>query len=98
MRRALSYAGGLGALILQHPEDPSLAHGGALTESELATRLGVPGLPAAAEVMRVERDLRLVDLTCGRYHAAHLSTRESLDAVRAAHQLGGASCRERGGE
>src|SRR3546814_15103604 len=48
MRRALSYAGGLGALIPQHPEDPSLAHGGAMTESELATRLGVPGLPAAA--------------------------------------------------
>src|SRR3546814_16899951 len=59
-----------------------------MTESELATRLGVPGIPAAAEVMMVERDLRLVELTGGRYHAAHLSTRAALDAVRAAKRRG----------
>src|SRR3546814_1459395 len=88
MPRAPSYAGGLGALILQHPEDPSLAHGGAMTESELATRLGVHGIPDAAEVMMVERDLRPVELTGGRYHASHLSTRAGLDAVRAAKRRG----------
>ena len=88
MRRALSYAGGLGALILQHPEDPALARGGAMTEGELATRLGIPAIPAAAEVMMVERDLRLVELTGARYHAAHLSTRAALDAVRRAKKRG----------
>src|SRR5690606_38639189 len=61
MRRALSYARGFDAVILQHPEEPSLACDGAVTEGEIATRLGLPAIPAAAEVMMVERDLRLVE-------------------------------------
>ena len=59
MRLALSYARGFGARIVQHPEDPSLADGGAATEGELATRLGLPGIPAAAEAILVARDIRL---------------------------------------
>ena len=52
MRLALSYARWFGGMIVQHPEDPSLAAGGAATEGELATRLGLPGIPAAAEAIR----------------------------------------------
>ena len=59
MRLALSYARGFGARIVQHPEDPSLAGGGSATESEQATRLGLPGIPAAAEAILVARDIRL---------------------------------------
>ena len=59
MRLALSYARGFGARIVQHPEEPSLAAGGAATEGELATRLGLPGIPAAAEAIQVARDIRL---------------------------------------
>lgn len=88
MRRALSYAGAWGALIIQHPEEPSLARGAQMNEGELATRLGLQGVPACAEVMLIERDLHLVELTGGRYHAAHLSTAAAVDAIRKAKARG----------
>jgi dihydroorotase len=88
MRRALAYSQAFDALILQHPEEPSLADGGAMNESEISTRLGLPGIPAAAEVIMVERDLRLVELTGARYHAAHLSTAEAIEAIRRAKARG----------
>ena len=84
MRMALSYARGFGARIVQHPEDPVLAHGGAATEGELATRLGLPGIPAAAEAILVARDIRLAALTGGAVHFAHVSTAEALDLIRRA--------------
>jgi dihydroorotase len=83
MRLALSYAGGFGARIVQHPEEPSLA-GGSATESEQATRLGLPGIPAAAEAIMVARDIRLVELTGGAVHFAHVSTGEALALIRQA--------------
>lgn len=88
LRRALSYARGFGVLIVQHPEEPSLARDGAMNEGEIATRLGLAGIPAVAEVMMIERDLRLVELTGGRYHAAHVSTRAGIDAIRQAKRHG----------
>ena len=88
MRRALTYAGGFGLLVVQHPEEPSLAAGGAMNESALASRLGLPGIPAAAEAMMVERDLRLVELSGGRYHTAHVSTADALAAIAAAKRRG----------
>lgn len=88
MRRALSYAEPFGLLILQHPEDPGLSDGGAMNEGELSTRLGLAGIPVAAEVMMLERDLRLVELTGGRYHAAHVSTAAGVAAIRAAKEKG----------
>ena len=84
MRRALAYASQFDRPIVQHPEDPALAREGCVTESETATRLGLTGIPACAEVMMIERDLRLVALTGGRYHAAHVSTAAAVDAIRRA--------------
>ncbi len=87
MRRALSYARTFDKVILQHPEEPSLA-GGVMNGGGLATRLGLSGIPAQAEVIMVERDLRLVELTGGRYHAAHLSTAAAVEAIRQAKARG----------
>ena len=84
MRLALSYARGFDAVIVQHPEDPSLADGGAATEGELATRLGLPGIPAVAEAILVARDIRLARLTGGAVHFAHVSTAETLTLIRRA--------------
>ena len=78
MRRALSYAATFNFLIIQHPEEPRLALNGQMNEGEMATRLGLAGIPAAAEVMMIERDLRLVEMTGARYHAAHISTAASV--------------------
>ncbi len=88
MRLALAYARGFGATIVQHPEDPSLAAGGAATSGELATRLGLPSIPAAAEAILVARDIRLAELTGGTLHFAHVSTAEALDLIRTAKQRG----------
>ena len=88
MRLALAYAAGFGARIIQHPEEPSLAAGGAATEGELATRLGLPAIPAAAEALLVARDIRLARLTGGAVHFAHVSTAEALALIRAARSDG----------
>jgi dihydroorotase len=87
MRRALAYARAFDQVIVQHPEEPALADG-AMNEGEVATRLGLAGIPAAAEAIMVERDLRLVELTGGRYHAAHVSTAAAVDAIRKAKARG----------
>ena len=88
MRLALSYASGFGAMIVQHPEDPELARGGAATQGELATRLGLPAIPAAAEAIIVARDVRLAALTGGAVHFAHISTADALDVIRRAKARG----------
>ena len=88
MRRALSYAATFDALAVGHAEDPELVQGAAITESEFATRLGLPAAPALAEAIIVERDIRLVELTGARYHFGQISTRAALEAVAAAKQRG----------
>ena len=88
MRRALSYASAFDGLIVQHSEDPALARDGAANEGAVATRLGLAGIPTQAEVIVVERDLRLVELTGCRYHVAHVSTAAAIDAVRRAKARG----------
>jgi dihydroorotase len=88
MRLALSYASAFGAMVAQHPEDPSLAAGGAATEGERATRMGLPGIPAAAEAIMVARDIALARLTGGHVHFAHVSTAAALDLIRAAKAEG----------
>lgn len=88
MRIALSYARAFGARVVEHPEEPTLAEGGHATEGELATRLGLEGIPACAETIMVARDIRLAKLTGGAVHFAHISTAEALDLIRAAKAEG----------
>lgn len=88
MRRALSYASTFGALVVGHAEDPDLSEGAAMNECEFAMRLGIPGVPTAAETIVVERDIRLVELTGARYHIGQISCRASLDAVIEAKKRG----------
>ena len=88
MRLALSYARAFGTFIVQHPEEPSLARGGAATEGELATRLGLPGITPAAEAMMVARDIALARITRGHVHFAHVSTAAALELIRAAKAEG----------
>ncbi len=88
MRMLLSYAAAFGATIIQHAEDPELAKGGAATQGELATRLGLPSIPAAAEAIIVARDIRLAELTDGAVHFAHISTGEALALIRVAKDRG----------
>ena len=88
MRLALTYARGFGAKVVQHPEEPTLAEGGAATEGELATRLGLPGIPTEAEAILVGRDIRLARLTGWAVHFAHVSTAAALALIRAAKDEG----------
>lgn len=88
MRRALTYARDFDVLIVHHTEDPDLVGEGVMNESELSSRLGLAGIPAAAEAVMLERDMRLVALTGGRYHAASLSCADSLDILRRARDAG----------
>ena len=95
MRLALAYAAQWGARVVQHPEEPSLAGAGGAgsgvaTQGELATRLGLPAIPAAAEAMMVWRDIRLARMTGGAVHFAHVSTAEALALIRAAKADGAA--------
>jgi dihydroorotase len=88
MRRALDYAKGLGVTLAQHCEDRCLADGGAMHEGEWSSRLGIPGMPAAAEEAMVARDIALVRLTGAPVHFLHLSTAGSVDLVRRAKAEG----------
>jgi dihydroorotase len=88
MRRALVYARDFEALIVHHTEDPDLVGEGVMNEGEFAARLGLMGVPNAAETIMLERDLRLVAATEGRYHAASLTCAESLDVLRRAKEVG----------
>ncbi|MGE5512564.1 MAG: dihydroorotase [Bacteroidota bacterium] len=84
MRNALLYAKDFDALIVHHTEDPYLSAGAAMNSGEISTRLGLPGVHKAAETLVLERDVRLVQMTGGRYHAATLSCAESLEVIRQA--------------
>ena len=88
MRRALTYAGDFDAMIVHHTEDPNLIGDGVMNEGEFATRLGLLGIPKAAETVILERDIRLVALSGGHYHAASLTCSESLDVLRRAKDAG----------
>jgi dihydroorotase len=84
MRNALLYAKDFGALIAHHTEDPFLSEGAVMNASEVASRLGLPGVHTVAETIILERDVRLVEVTGGRYHAAAISCADSLAVIRAA--------------
>jgi dihydroorotase len=93
LRHALVYAGMLGRVVVDHPEEPALTDGAEANEGLVATILGLKGWPAAAEAMAVARDLAvladaLADEPRARLHLTHLSTAASLDLVRRAKAAG----------
>ncbi|MGE3144012.1 MAG: dihydroorotase [Pseudorhodoplanes sp.] len=88
MRRAMTYARDFDALVVHHTEDPDLNGEGVMNEGEFAARLGLHGIPKAAEAIMLERDMRLVALTEGRYHAASVTCADSLAVLRRAKEAG----------
>ena len=88
MRRALEYAAAFNLLVISHCEDLHLAEGGAMNEGANATRMGLGGIPNASESVMVMRDIALAQLTGARVHIAHVSTRESVAAIRKAKEEG----------
>ena len=88
MRTALEYARTFGIPVADHCEEPTLAAGGAMHEGLVSTRLGLKGIPAAAEEIMVARDILLAELTGGHVHLCHMSTRGSVELIRRAKEKG----------
>jgi dihydroorotase len=87
-RGLLAYLAPLGLPLIEHAEDPALSEGSVMRAGAIATRLGLPGWPASAELSIVERDIALADETGGWVHITHLSTAGGLDAIRRAKERG----------
>ena len=88
MRRALEYSRLFDMAVIAHEEDCGLAHGGVMNEGPTSIRLGLKGMPAAAEESMIARDISLAELTRGKLHVAHLSTEGSVELVRQAKRRG----------
>lgn len=88
LRRALEYAATFDLAVVFHPEDADLAGGGCAHEGPIASRLGLPGIPAVAETVAVARDLELVAHTGVRAHFAHLSTAGAVAMIADARRKG----------
>lgn len=87
-RQVMDYCRSLDIPVIEHAEDSSLAAEAVMREGVTSTRLGLAGMPAAAESVCVARDVQLAELTGARVHIAHLSARASLEQVRSAKQRG----------
>lgn len=88
MRKALEYAKMFEIPVLSHSEDLDLVDGGSMNEGYMSTYLGLRGIPKAAESVAVSRDVLLAEETGGRLHVCHVSTRNSIEAIRAAKKRG----------
>ena len=88
MRRAFEYSGSHGMLVISHSEDANLSRNGSMHEGYVSTRLGLKGIPAAAEAIMIYREIALAETTGSRIHIAHVSTAMSLDLIRAAKARG----------
>ena len=88
LQRALTYAADLNALVIAHPQEPTLSRGACATSGALATKMGLPGVSPMAERIQLERDLALVEMTFGRYHADQITTAHSLPALQRAKKAG----------
>ncbi len=87
-RRALEYAGNYNLPVISHAEELSLSKGGVMNEGEMSIRLGLRGIPTAAESVAVYRDLALAGYTGQPVHIAHVSTGEAVDLIRRAKAQG----------
>lgn len=88
MRRALEYARIFDLPVMSHAEDLGLAAGGLMNEGRVSAMLGLRGIPAAAEVTMIQRDVTLAELTGGRLHIAHVSAAGSVRVIREAKERG----------
>ncbi len=88
MRKVLEYAKGFDLPVISHCEDLDLSAGGVMNEGAVATRMGLAGIPNEVESLMVMRDIALCELTAGRLHIAHVSTAESVQAIRDAKKRG----------
>ncbi len=88
MRLALEYSRNFNALIISHSEELDLSGEGCMNEGAVSTRLGLTGIPSAAEEIAIFRDIRLAELTGARLHIAHVSTAGSVEIIRAARLRG----------
>jgi dihydroorotase len=88
MRNAMDYVKMFDVPIIDHCEDPFLAQGGHMNEGLMSTKLGLPGIPNAAESLQIERDIQLARLTGARVHIAHLSVKEGVELIRRAKDEG----------
>ena len=88
MRRAMEYAGSHDLLVISHSEEMALSKNGAMNEGVVSTRLGLRGIPAAAEAIMVYREIALAELTGQRTHIAHVSTLAATDLIRQAKARG----------
>lgn len=88
LARCMSYARGLGALIVGHPQDPGLSRGAVVSSGKFASLRGLPGVSPMAEAMGLDRDLALVEMTSARYHADQITTERALPALRRARAAG----------
>ena len=88
MRRAMEYSRDLGLPIIDHCEDKALSDNGIINEGQVSAKLGIKGIPAAAEEVMVARDLILAKLTRARLHIAHVSTKGSVELIRRAREEG----------
>jgi dihydroorotase len=87
-RQVMEYCRSLDLPVIEHAEDVSLAHGAVMREGVTSTRMGLRGMPAAAESVCVARDVQLAELTGAKLHIAHLSAKASLELVRGAKKRG----------
>jgi len=83
-RSALEYARSAGRVVIEHPQDTALSAKGVMHEGAVSARLGLPGMPAAAEETAVARDITLARITGARLHLTHVSTAGSIELVRRA--------------
>jgi len=88
LRRAMTYAREFGSVIALETRDKHLGAGGVMNEGLLASWLGLSGTPREAELIPLERDLRIAGLTRAKYHAAQISVPESAEAVKIARERG----------
>lgn len=88
LRHAMEYAASFGLTVFLHSEDPWLRHNGVVHEGEVGTRLGLPGIPEAAETVAVARDLALIEQTGVRAHFCGLSSGRALAMIAAAKARG----------
>lgn len=88
LSRAFTYAKGLGALVIAHPQEPGLSSGAAATSGKFASLRGLPAVSPMAERMGLDRDLALVEMTGVKYHADQITTRRALPALKRAKEAG----------